>query len=136
MLTPMANGMTVIAGQLAADYLQETGGDPGDLATSRVPSAAEVRAAFDNLGWPYDAVQHGDTWAFGPTDGTPHDFHEFELCDDAYHFRLGPDRGPFEIVRAIAKICGPQLANEHSGTRTSVVTEHSTYDAFVADLFD
>lgn len=68
-------------------------------------------------------------------DGPERDFQELSLSDDSYGFRLGPSLGPFEIIRAVARTCGPQVAVEHSGARGVIVTEDTTYQEFDDALF-
>ena len=138
----MANGLTVLAGELASDYLtaaEDASASAGQA--SRVPSLEQLRAALDSLGWAYDVSEWHGAWWFSRTE--PHaddadpelDFHHLVLDGDSYGFRLGPHRGPFEIIRAVSRTCGPQVAVEHSGARGVIVTEETTYQKFLDGLF-
>lgn len=138
----MANGLTVLSGELAAEYAGADTSQASAIRTSRVPSLTQLRAALDSLGWPHDVAEWNGAWWVGRTghdpaiDADPElDFHELALHDDRYGFRLGPSKGPFEIIRAVSRTCGPQVAIEHSGARAVIVTADTTYEQFLTGLF-
>jgi hypothetical protein len=137
----MANHLSVLAGELANEYLAAAEDLPASLGrASRLPTLTQLRAALDSLGWTYDVGEWRGGWWFSRTDRNDGDdpeldFQELELNDDSYGFRLGPARGPFEIIRAVARTCGPQVAVEHSGARGVIVTEETTYREFLDGLY-
>jgi hypothetical protein len=137
----MANGLTVLSGTLAAEYVHARDSQAGAIRASRTPSLAQLRAALDSLGWSHDVAGWDGAWWLSRTgrdpavDADPElDFQELVLDDGHYGFRLGPHKGPFEIIRAVARTCGPQVVVEHTGGRAVIVTADTTYEQFVSGM--
>ncbi|GAA0896100.1 hypothetical protein [Virgisporangium aurantiacum] len=131
----MANSMIVVA--LTGDpelrsWVASQGLPVDDAMVGTAPSVDLLSGILAELDWPCAPAEAGGWWRanIDGRDGSYPPVSDMALHDGCLSFRLGPLFGPWEVVRRVAAVCGPQLAVEGGSGSCSVVTAGVSYEDF------
>jgi hypothetical protein len=131
----MANSMIAVALTDDAElrsWVSEQGLPVDDATVGVAPSVDLLVRILAELDWPCAPSESDGRWYanIGGRDGSFPPISDMALHDGSLSFRLGPLFGPWEVLRRVAAVCGPQLAIEASGGSPCLVTATLSFEDF------